>query len=348
MRVFTSPFHPSTDRRLRLLGPVLLFLVGALFFRLQLYVNTPSKKLPVLATVALTAGYAGWEMSRWTALYLQSRLPGLERIRQRLLFLVLSIVVIAHIGYLLRNTIHALIGSFPFEWPSLLDYSSALGVLIFYATVTLNIYEGAYLWTQWQQAAAEKERLVRSEWQAKFDVLRNQINPHFLFNSLNALSALISEDAEKAEAFTNELSKVYRYLLRSNDQELVTLSSELQFILSYSHLLKTRYGEGFQLSISVEPSYYPYLLPALTLQLLVENAVKHNVVSREQPLEVVIRIDEACLLVENPLQKKDIKVFSNGVGLANINDKLRLLGKEGITVAAGAEKFVVRVPLMKT
>jgi two-component system LytT family sensor kinase len=346
MAALPSPFCFSTDRRLRLLGPIVLFATGVVFFRLQMYLDTPPAKLPILAAVALTSGFIGWELARWTALFIQYKLPGLERVRRRLLFLVLSIIVLSHAGYMLRNLIHAAIGSYPLCWPTLVDYSSALGVLIFYATITLNIYEGAYLWKQWQLTFAEKEKLIRSEWQAKFDLLKNQINPHFLFNSLNSLSSLIGEDPEKAEQFTNELSKVYRYLLHSNNQEMVSLSAELQFILSYAHLLKTRHGDGFRLLIDVDAPLYDYQIPSLTLQLLVENAVKHNVVSREQPLEVMIRSrGDAMLVVENKVQKKENRVMPSGVGLNNINNKFRLLNLPGITVDATPERFAVVVPL---
>lgn len=346
MAALPSPYCSSFDRRLRLLGPVVLFIIGALFFRLQMFLSTPPAKLPILVTVALGSGYIGWELARLTALFIQRKLPGLERIHQRLFFLVLAIILLSHLGFLLRNLIHAVIGSYPLQWPDLVDYSSGLGVLIFYATVTLNVYEGGYLWKQWRQTFAEKERLIQSEWQAKFDLLKNQINPHFLFNSLNSLSSLINEDPEKAEQFTNELSKVYRYLLHSNNQEMATLSAELQFILSYAHLLKMRHGEGFRLCIEVDKQYDTYLLPSLTLQLLVENAVKHNIVSREQPLEVIIRSREDYVLtVENRIQKKNIQVMPSGVGLSNINNKFRLLNQEGLTIEATEEKFVVLVPL---
>lgn len=346
MAVLRSPFCASSDRRLRLAGPIVLFFIGGLFFRLRLYIDSSYSKWPFIVCIGLTSGYIGWELARLAALFIQSRLPGLERVRQRLFLLVLAIVVLSHFGFLLRTMVHGIIGSFPLQWPTLMEYSSGLGVLIYYATVTLTIYEGGYLWQQWRETSAEKERLIQSEWQAKFDLLKNQINPHFLFNSLNALGSLINEDPEKAEQFTNELSKVYRYLLHSNSQEMTSLSAELEFILSYAHLLQTRHGEGFRLCIDVGKQYESYLIPSLTLQLLVENAVKHNVVSREQPLEVVIRSrEDNVLIVENKIRKKHIQVMPSGVGLANINNKFRLLKQEGIQIEVTEDRFAVIVPL---
>lgn len=346
MATLSSPFGVFADRRLRLLGPVVLFLVGVAFFRLRMYLLTPGTKLPILVTVALVCGYVGWELARLTALFIQYRLPGLSRVRQRLFLLIVSVVLISHAGFLLRNVVHGLIGSYPLQWPTLLDYSTGLGVLIYYATVTLAIYEGAYLWQQWRTTSAEKENLIQLEWQARFDLLKNQINPHFLFNSLNVLSSLIGEDPVKAEQFTNELSKVYRYLMQRSNEELVPLSSELRFIESYAHLLQTRYGDSFQLVVEVDEGFNDDYLPALTLQLLVENAVKHNVVSREQPLTVYIRSrGGGWLSVENRIQKKAVRVLSTGVGLANIRHKFMLLKLEGIQVEEVEGIFRVGIPL---
>ncbi|MDF2188983.1 histidine kinase [Paraflavitalea sp. CAU 1676] len=332
---------------MRLFGPVFLFTVGALFFRLKLYLDTPTNKLPILVMVALSCGYVGWELSRLTAIYLQARWPGLARIRQRLLILILAIVAISHFGFILRNLVHGALGSYPLVWPTMVDYSSGLGVLIFYATVTLFIYEGGYLWKQWQQTSAEKERLIGSEWQAKFDVLKNQINPHFLFSSLNSLSTLIAEDPVQAERFTNELSKVYRYLLHSNNQDLVTVADELRFIYSYEHLLRIRHGNQFRLMIEVPVSFHQCLVPSLTMQLLVENAVKHNIVSREQPLEVWIKCQDGQFLsVENKLQRRETPMMSSGMGLSHINNKLRLLQLGEAIVEETTLFFKVSVPLV--
>jgi len=332
---------------MRLLGPVILFTVGALFFRLQLYLSTPASKIPILVTVALSCGYLGWEMCRLTALYLQAKLPGLVRIRQRLLLLIVAIILISHTGFLMRNLIHGAIGSYPLVWPTLVDYSSGLGVLIFYATVTLFIYEGGYLWKQWQLTSGEKEKLIESEWQSKFDLLKAQINPHFLFNSLNVLSTLITEDPLQAERFTNELSKVYRYLLHSNNQELMTIADELRFIYSYEHLLAIRYGDQFKLTVDVPSACHQCLIPSLTLQLLVENAVKHNIVSREQPLQVWITCHHGELLtVENNLQLKDKPMLSSGIGLSHINNKLRLLKLGPAIIEESPQRFKVSVPLV--
>lgn len=348
MSQLKSPFTVSADTRLRVLGPVVLFFTGMMFFRLKMYLDLAPSLLLNQILIALASGYIGWELTRLAALLIQRRLPGQQRMSKRIQYLVIALVLLSHIGYVIRLLAHNIFDQGSWRWPGLLDYSGATGVVLFYSTVTLFIYEGAYLMQQWKQTALEKERLIQSEWQAKYDLLRAQINPHFLFNSLNSLSALIAEDPQKAEQFTDEMSRVYRYLLKSSDQELVTLADELQFIRSYAHLLTVRHSDGFTLHTAIDTAYNDYKLPALTLQLLVENAVKHNVVSGKQPLEVIIKTtanDE--LVVQNNILKKTIAVPSSGMGLNNINTKYRLLNLRGLSIDDTGELFTVTVPLIK-
>jgi sensor histidine kinase YesM len=344
-----SPFTPASDKLLRLTGPIVLFLTGFMFFRLKMYIDLPPHLLLNQVSIALSAGYICWELTRFTVITTQSRLPGLCCFRQRLIILIIALIVLAHFGYAIRRIAHNIFDHEPWTWPSLLDYSATMGVVIFYTTVTLGLYEGAYLWQQWKETFAEKEKLIQSEWQAKYDLLKAQINPHFLFNSLNSLSSLIAENPAQAERFTDEMSRVYRYLLRSSDQELVYLRDELDFIRSYGHLLKTRHGDGFRLHIDVDKSLDGQLLPSMTLQLLVENAVKHNIVLKEKPLTVSIKsCGENSLVVHNNIQKKTITVPTNGVGLANINAKFRLLNHEGIEVRESNDQFEVTLPLIQS
>jgi LytS/YehU family sensor histidine kinase len=156
------------------------------------------------------------------------------------------------------------------------------------------------------------------------------------------------KDVNKAEKFLDELSKVYRYLLRNNEGELINLSTELQFIESFVHLLKTRYGDALQMTISVDEVAKNLLLPPLTLQLLVENAVKHNIIDKQMPLLITLETDDQLWLsVSNNLQKKSISLPSNKVGLSNIAGKYKLLEQPSIIISETKEKFTVSIPLIK-
>ncbi len=200
---------------------------------------------------------------------------------------------------------------------------------------------------EYLEADLALQRMQQEKTDMQMRALQSQINPHFLFNGLNTLSSLIDEDPIQAGEFVDELSKVYRYLLRSNENELTTLSIELRFINSYFHLLKTRFGPSISLDVHVDETHSEALLPPLTLQLLVENAVKHNVVLSQKPLTIRIRTtDEKLLIVENSLQRKTLRVESNGVGLSNIADKYQLLNQPLPIIEEHEGWFQVKLPLL--
>ena len=208
--------------------------------------------------------------------------------------------------------------------------------------------EGAAFYEKWREVVDESDQLKRENLQSQLEGLKGQVNPHFLFNSLNSLSSLISDDSEKAEKFLDEMSKVYRYLLRTNEEGLTSLESEMQFIQSYFHLLKTRYGDGLEMETRINEKYHCYQIPPLTLQMLVENAVKHNMILKDSPLQILIMTtNSGKLVVTNNLQRKDRMVSSNKVGLTNIVKKYRLMKKEEISVRDDGKEFAVVVPLIQ-
>jgi LytS/YehU family sensor histidine kinase len=182
----------------------------------------------------------------------------------------------------------------------------------------------------------------------QLDSLKNQVKPHFLFNSLNTLTALVEKDTTAAVTFIAQLSKVYRYLLQSNEKELILLGQEIEFTKAYFFLLQTRFQEGLLLQIEVPEKYLNYLIPPLTLQILMENAVKHNQVSSRKPLQVGIHIEEDnWLVIQNNLQPKRMAVASNGMGLTNISAKYQLLSQPQVLILHETNTFTVKVPLLK-
>ncbi|GAB3903502.1 hypothetical protein GCM10028803_32080 [Larkinella knui] len=213
--------------------------------------------------------------------------------------------------------------------------------------VSVGIDESVYSLNRWRENTLEKEQLKKINLQSQYESLKSQVNPHFLFNSLNSLSSLIADEPHRAEEFVDEMSKVYRYLLQTNEGELTTLEAELRFIQSYFHLLKTRYGAGIQLEVVIAEPFRTYQLPPLTLQMLVENAVKHNVIHANKPLLIEIKTSQVGrLIVRNNLQRKTGKVISNQVGLSNIMAKYRLLAQNDPIVTADNSFFTVALPLM--
>lgn len=223
---------------------------------------------------------------------------------------------------------------------------------LFVAGIILNVaatsfHEGLYAFHKWKAAMLETEQLKKNYLQSQLEGLKNQVNPHFLFNSLNSVSALIYTNPEKAVGFVDEMSKVYRYLLRSNERWLIPLRAELSFTQSFFHMLKTRHEEGIELTIDVPEAYLDHLLPPLTLQMLLENAVKHNVVARERPLKIILLVtNPAQLVVRNNIQKRTTTVLSTGIGLQNIMSKYRLLNDSTVDVLDDGKFFTVKLPII--
>jgi LytS/YehU family sensor histidine kinase len=213
--------------------------------------------------------------------------------------------------------------------------------------VATSMWEADYLMKQWKGSLTEKETMEQLTIQQEFEQLKSQVNPHFLFNCFNTLSSLITENRKQAEAFLNELSKVYRYLLRNNEDGLTTLQTEIKFIESYYTLLKTRHGDAVQINIETDRKYDRYLLPSLSLQLLVENAVKHNVLSKGHPLIIdIFTTTGNKLVISNNLQLRSIKAPSNKIGLVNIRQKYQLLNHSGFQVLQDNKNFSVVLPLI--
>ncbi|HUP11619.1 MAG TPA: histidine kinase [Niastella sp.] len=210
-----------------------------------------------------------------------------------------------------------------------------------------TLYDADYAVTKYKEVEEEKEMLRQLSFREEFNSLKNQVNPHFLFNCFNTLSSLIHEDKETADLFLNELSKVYRYLLKNNEEGLSTVANEIRFVHSYYRLLQTRYGEAIKLQVTTVPRYDAFLLPSLTLQLLIENAVKHNILAKSMPLEIeIFTRDDRQLVVRNNLQRRTVKVPSNKIGLKNIRLKYELLQQDGFAITQDESSFMVTLPLL--
>lgn len=296
--------------------------------------------------VVLGIAVCSWSARTAIMYSLRRRFPLFSQTKKRLLLLALTHVVLVSVSILI---VYYSFGSVHF-----LDYTFQVGNLYTAIFLTLAItllsttfWEADYTMKQWKQSIAENQQLEQLAILHEFETLKSQVNPHFLFNCFNTLSSLITEDKKAAERFLNELSKVYRYLLRSNEAGLSTLEAELKFIQSYYELLHTRYGNALSLKIEVDKKYEHYLLPSLSLQLLVENAVKHNVVSKTAPLVIEIFTTAGHkLIVNNNLQLKPVKAPSNKIGLDNIRAKYELMNNSGFKVIEDPKGFCVVLPLV--
>lgn len=182
---------------------------------------------------------------------------------------------------------------------------------------------------------------------SQFEVLKNQVNPHFLFNSLNVLSSLIYIDKDAAAKFVRQLSKVYRYVLEYKDKETVSLHNELDFLESYIFLLKTRFAKNLVINTSIHPKYNQKRIVPMALQLLMENAIKHNVISKKKPLKIDISVNENdYLVITNNLQKKSSVEMSSNIGIKSINKRYEYITDDKVIINKTEGDFTVKLPLV--
>jgi sensor histidine kinase YesM len=196
------------------------------------------------------------------------------------------------------------------------------------------------------QIQMDNEMLLKTNAETRYEVLKNQVNPHFLFNSFNTLSSLIQNNQDKAVDYVNNMSDVFRYVLESSKKEQVTVDEEIRYLQAYIQMLKGRFGEKLQFKVEIAPDFLQFLLPPMAMQILVENAVKHNVVSQKQPLRIRIFTEGPLLTVSNTIQEKKIKEPSTGLGLFNLNQRCKYLSDNELMVKRTEQVFLVTIPLM--
>ena len=262
-----------------------------------------------------------------------------------------SILLFANIFYTVPVTVLFLYGWYyfipetPVDWQKIVLISVINVLCVIFIT---HIYETVYLIQQRQSDLLNFEKLERARTQAELNALRNQIDPHFMFNSLNTLAYLIESSPKKAMAFNQSLSDMYRYILLNKNKKLVLLKDELEFLNNYFALIKLRFGEGIQLSYAdVDEMESQTLVPPISLQSLLENAVKHNEFSDQDPLDVDIYLKDSEIIISNLIKPKMNPGFSTGTGLKNLDERYFLLTGSHIRINNKDNKFEVVLPLLK-
>ncbi len=202
-----------------------------------------------------------------------------------------------------------------------------------------------YLMEDAREREIENEHLRTAILKSELSLLKGQLNPHFFFNALSSLSAVVREDPRKAQQYIHHLSKVFRYSLENSKANLVPLGEELQAVRSFAELMKMRYEDGFELIFPPEVEVNGALLPPMSLQLLVENALKHNSASVHEPLRVEIRLAGDCLEVWNNLQPVRFPEAGTGIGLANLNERYKIILHREIEIIRNSTDFIVKLPL---
>jgi hypothetical protein len=211
--------------------------------------------------------------------------------------------------------------------------------------IVLSYYVFWY-YKAYNENKVKQQKIIAGTANAKFESLKNQIDPHFLFNSLNVLSSLIEENPENAQKFTTSLAKIYRYVLEQKDKELVSLQEELAFAKTYMNLLKMRFENSLFYEIPEITEKSEAKVVPLSLQLLLENTVKHNIVSEQKPLHIKIYIDQNYLAIQNQFQKKEVLQDRKGVGLQNIINRYGIITKRKVLIEQNQQTFTVKIPIL--
>lgn len=229
-----------------------------------------------------------------------------------------------------------------FETETIANYYLAMVISL---VISFSIH-AFYFYKSYQENKVKEQKIIAGTASAKFESLKNQIDPHFLFNSLNVLSSLIEENPESAQRFTTSLSKVYRYVLEQKDKELVSVQEELQFAKTYMNLLKMRFENSIFYEVDDTTLNPEAKVVPLSLQLLLENTIKHNVVSQQKPLYIRIFEESGYLAVQNGYQKKEVLQDRKGVGLQNIVNRYAIISSRKVIVAQTEEYFTVKLPIL--
>lgn len=266
---------------------------------------------------------------------------------KRILIGIIGSVIITLIGlFILRTFTATMVYGKSFDQfinaESFKNYQFGLWITL----TIVAVFHVIYFYNRYQQNKIKEQKVIAGTASAKFDALKNQLDPHFLFNSLNVLSSLIEENPENALKFTTSLSKVYRYVLEQKNKELVTVNEELEFAKTYMSLLKMRFEDSIIFEIPDQAINPESKVVPLSLQLLLENAVKHNMVTTSKPLHIKIYEDNGNLIVENNLQPKQIVKKSSGVGLENIKQRYNLLSTKRVLINQQANSFAVSIPML--
>ena len=329
-----------------LVGISFFFIFDFIFYYVRV-VRDLQIPLAVYCFICLVFALHIWFFNYLTVWIVDRVYPGLEKnIQKRVVAFVLIIPFIVFLTSAFQSLFFNLLNRSSEVSLFYFHYEDA-GMNLLYSLIIILFLELLYYFRHWAKALTETAALKQKNAETLLASLKDQVNPHFLFNSLNSLSSLIQSSPNQAVSFVHELSGVYRFLLQSNKRPLIEIRDEFAFLNSYMHLLQTRFGEALKYTIEIPPLFDAYLIPPLTMQLLVENAVKHNIVSTNQPLLIDLNISDDRLVIKNNLQKKKTPVTSNRMGLMNIISKYGLLTDEDVEITETEKEFIVTLPLLK-
>lgn len=335
------------DGLLMVIGiPLLSFIIPIIFFNCRF--NRPPMLTWDKYFSTMVFCIVIWLGNRYIMIFSRKKFPLFTTVRKRIIFqsvwmVVFTVIVNIILGIVFDDVFHD-------ETPGVtftdnLIHSNAAS--LFNTIMIIAVYESIYFMHQLKHSVEETETLKRESLNAQLDALRTQVNPHFLFNNLNTLVSLIPENPKHATDFVQQLSKLYRHILEVKDEKSILLKDELDVLKAYAFLLQTRFGNNLKVTINVPDEKMNKRIVPLSLQLLMENAIKHNIVSSDKPLQIHVFSDNGSLVVDNNLQMKKQISESTGIGLDNIRNRYKLLGDKQVKVTETDTNFTVSIPLIE-
>ena len=317
------------------------------------YFSNYSNEILSLTEVAFTWGFSlflsiiSWLIVRAIMVFLRKKYPYFQDDAKRIILFLLAIVGTVFFINFIGGTIISFIPGVNYVGGAPMIKGLLLSILI--TIMIMAIYEAIYYNIRLKTSVREEEHSKQAIIQAQLDTLRNQAQPHFFFNTLNTLRDIIEQNSkEDATKFVDKLSDMYRFLLEAGNANLISLKDELKFSRAYVHIQSERFGDNLRLHWHIPEASLDAMIVPMSLQLLLENAIKHNVISRAKPLEVYIKIKNDYIVVDNKIQVKSTQLPSTKVGLKNIEKRYALITEKQIEIIDNGELFSVSLPLLKT
>ncbi len=332
-----DPFAKKSSLKSILIVVIIVLVTGSGLFLLGKYLEI-SFINSIGHTVIITGGL--WMICRSYVQFLWKRYPWEQ---SPVKHIVLEVVGISALTMAFGAILYIVERRLRLMEPTELLWLEILVTLLITYLIT-GIYEMVYFYRQWIMNFSRSVRLEKDSIEAKYETLKTQINPHFLFNSLNSLTGIV-DDNPRAVGYIQDLSEFLRYILGSRDKDLVYVRDELKVLNHYYELQKFRFQDNLHMSFNIPEKYHLYTLPPLVLQMLVENCIKHNIISNEKPLKISISVSNDFIVVKNNLQRKT-DVVSTGQGLRNISERYRYFTHREGSIKETKNEYIVSMPLL--
>lgn len=325
---------------------VIVILIGNLIsFMFSLHFDNFWERVLLNSVYSASIGGALWKGNEFIGITLGKKidihLQPIRSLRWNLITMfIYSLVAIVVVNYIWFVVI--------FDWTAQRMFKNSMITMLIELFVTVaitSIFFSIGFFKAWRESAVNEERLQKEGIKLQYQALKNQVNPHFLFNSLNSLSSLVYQDQEQAVKFIKQLSEVYRYVLTQKDNELVRLEDEINFAKTYVYLQKIRLGDNLHVNFSMDGNAHDFVVP-VSIQILIENAIKHNEASAENPLTIEIWNTNETVKVKNNLQPIRVIKDSGGIGLSTIKARYSFLSSKEVVTEETEDSYIVEIPLI--